>query len=131
MLRSKNSVEGGAVLSIILICWIFKGTMFYELIKLVALAYSMMYLFTLPAVMKFRPKYEISLDLFLYSFPIQQIFSYYFAGQGPYWNFVESLAATAAVALFSALYLEKFLNKLADAIYSRVSLFCQSRGWFA
>ena len=111
--------------SLLIAAWLFSSTSLSPYINILAFGYCIVCLSVERHVQELRPKLEISLGIFLYSFPIQQLFSYKFPGQGPYLNFICSIFTTMVVAIVSALWLEKWLDKLANEVYSKVLNICK------
>ena len=63
---------------------------------------------------------NLSMGVFLYSFPIQQIVSSFFVNSLPVLNFSISVFLSLFVAYLSAKYLESLLYRLADIFYDNI-----------
>ena len=66
---------------------------------------------------------NLSMGVFLYSFPIQQLLSFLFPQSSPFFNFTFSIILTLLVAFLSAKYLESYLYRLSDVFYQKLMRF--------
>lgn len=75
-----------------------------------------LWLGTRPWFCRFRLKNNISLGMFLLSFPVQQVYASLFCTSHPIFNFVLSTLTVIPLAYISAITVEKFCYKMADKL---------------
>lgn len=126
-LRSQLKINTQLIIALFLFSYLFKGTCLYQELKFTAILVLLLFVSFLPFVNKIRLPVDLSMAVFLYSFPLQQFFSFYFKATPPYINFLLTLPVVTLLALFSHYVIEKKCYRLADYLVEKISTFLYSR----
>lgn len=122
-LKDKFEISIKKLVAVFFIFYIFKGTALHDTFKMVFILNVLLYLSSLqiPILTRFKKlflDYKISFGIFLYSFPVQQFFSFYFPNTGPITNFALSAPTATIIAVLSKITIERGFYSLADKTYS-------------
>ena len=118
--KDSLSIDIRMLIGFCLFAFLFRHTEVSYFMNAILIFYSVLFLSTVRFVVKRKLPINLSMGVFLYSFPVQQLISSIFANSLPIFNFLLSTFVALILAYFSAKYIESFLYGVADNLYKFV-----------
>lgn len=116
-LRNKLQINTELLIGVLILYFLFKKTVIAYSFKLLVVFISSLWIAQQKCFLLLKPKINLSLGLFLYAFPVQQIFACIYTKSTPLFNFIWSTLVTFVVAFISYYFVERYCYKFADKIY--------------
>ena len=97
------------VVATVLVCWLLRGTVFYEITLHIALAYGLFWLAYIPGgiIRAYNRLGDYSYGIYIYAFPAQGLAVWLYGPQSPVMNMLIALPLTLIPSILSWHYIEK------------------------
>ncbi len=115
-LRNILNITFRLVVGTTILYFLFRKTALVYLFKLLMIFIGCLYLSQNRWFLFLKPKINISLGLFLYSYPVQQAMSCLYKDSTPLFNFVSSFTITIILSFMSYYFIEKYCYRFAALI---------------
>lgn len=120
LFKRELEINVGVVTGTWLLYYLFRHGSYNFYFFYAALFLSIIHLSTTPAVMRLRPKADISYGVYLWGFPVQQIMASHFAEYGPTVNQLLSLPTSILLGLLSWHMVEKHGIRFGNVVGRRM-----------